>query len=101
MGSWVPRASLRLQYSFSGLQAASYDTPGMSGKTGFSCLGNGPKDYICLVGPGGEQRRQGRASEIVEIANCRAAFLGLLLLLLCLLGVQAKRKEVRGGAVDW
>lgn len=48
--------------------------------------------------PGGDQRRQGRAS---EVAKCRADFPGLLLLVFCFWGMQDKRKEVRGGAVDW
>lgn len=41
--------------------------------------------------------RQERAS---VIAKCRADILGLLLLS-CLLGVQGKRKEVKGSMIDW
>lgn len=93
VGSWVPQASLTHQCSLSGLQAASSDIAGMSGKSEFSCLGNGPKDYICLSGPGGEQRRQGRASEIVEIVRCRADFLRLLLLLCLLRGCRLRGRK--------
>lgn len=50
-----------------------------------------------LVGLGGEQVRQERAS---GIAKYRADILGLLLLS-CLWGVQGKRKEVRGDRTDW
>ena len=51
---------------------------------------NGSKDCIFLMGLGGDQMGQERAS---GFAKCRANILGLLLLS-CLLGVQDKRKEV-------
>lgn len=58
------------------LQAVSSDIPEMSGKSEFSCLGNGPKDSCLMVGPGGDQRRQRRASEIVEIVSAGLTSLG-------------------------
>lgn len=58
---------------------------------------NGSEDCVFLAGPGGDQMRQERA---LVIARCRADILGWLLLS-CLLGVQDKRKEVRGDTTDW
>lgn len=72
-GVWAAGSSAA---SLGWLQAVSSDIPEMSGKNEFSCLGNGPKDSCLMLGPGGDQRRQRRASEIVEIVSAGLTSLG-------------------------